>query len=60
MLSDKNLEQNALVAEQNGDLVGLVHYIFHPHNWKIEDIFYRQDLCVVSGLRRIGIGRALM
>ena len=60
MLSDKNLAQNAPVAEQDGDLVGLVHYIFHLHNWKIEDICYPQDLCVVSGLRRSGIGRALM
>jgi GNAT superfamily N-acetyltransferase len=60
MLSDQNLAQNALVAEQDGDLVGLVHYIFHPHNWKIENICYRQDLYVVSGLRRNGIGRALI
>ena len=60
MLSDQNLAQNAFVAEQDGDLVGLVHYIFHSHNWKIEDVCYLQDLYVVPELRGIGIGRALI
>lgn len=27
--------QNALVAAQAGVLVGLVHYIWHPHNWRV-------------------------
>ena len=60
LTSDANCSQNALVAEQGGSLVGLVHYIFHPHNWKIEDVCYLQDLCVLDTLRGQGIGRLLI
>lgn len=60
MLSDQNLSQNALVAEQDGVLVGVTHYIFHPHNWKIEDVCYLQDLYVVPESRGGGVGRALI
>jgi GNAT superfamily N-acetyltransferase len=60
MLSDQNLSQNALVAEQDGVIVGLVHYIFHSHNWKIEDVCYLQDLYVAPALRGSGVGRALI
>ena len=60
MLSDKNLSQSGFVAEQDGVLVGLVHYIFHPHNWKIEDVCYLQDLYVSPELRGVGVGRALI
>ena len=60
MLSHQNISQNALVAERNGVLVGLVHYIFHPHNWKIEEVCYLQDLYVSPELRGCGVGRALI
>ena len=60
MISRQNISQNGLVAEKDGVLVGLVHYIFHPHNWKIEDVCYLQDLYVASELRGYGVGRALI
>jgi GNAT superfamily N-acetyltransferase len=53
-------QQNALVAEQDGRLVGLVHYIFHAHNWRIEDVCYLQDLFVDPDTRGTGAGRALI
>lgn len=52
--------QQALVAEQDGQLVGLVHFIYHPHNWKIEDVCYLQDLYVAESCQGSGIGRALI
>lgn len=52
--------QIALVAERDGRLVGLVHAIFHPHNWRIEDVCYLQDLYVASEARGTGAGRALI
>lgn len=52
--------QWALVAEQDGRLIGLVHYIFHPHNWRIEDVCYLQDLYVDPAVRGGGTGRALI
>ena len=60
LISNENQSQNAVVAEQSGSLVGLVHYIFHPHNWKIEDVCYLQDLYVSPELRGCGIGRGLI
>lgn len=52
--------QQALVAEQDGTLGGLVHFIYHPHNWKIENVCYLQDLYVSDRLQGGGIGRQLI
>ena len=52
--------QNALVAEQSNVLVGLVHYIYHPHNWKIEDVCYLQDLFVAPEKRGQQIAKTLI
>lgn len=60
-------QQNALVActptgptGPGGPLVGLVHYIYHAHNWRIEDVCYLQDLYVDPAARGTGAGRALI
>lgn len=53
-------QQNALVADLEGRLVGLVHYIYHAHNWKVEDVCYLQDLYADPDVRGQGIGRALI
>ena len=60
LISSQNSSQNALVAEQDNYLIGLVHYIYHPHNWKVEDVCYLQDLFVESTIRGTGVGRALI
>jgi GNAT superfamily N-acetyltransferase len=51
---------NALVAEQNGKLVGLVHFIFHRSTSRIDDVCYLQDLYVQKDVRCAGIGRKLI
>jgi GNAT superfamily N-acetyltransferase len=53
-------EQEARVAAAGGRLVGLVHYIFHPHNWRIEPVCYLQDLYTLPEARGQGVGRALI
>lgn len=53
-------ERGALVADLDGTLIGLVHYIFHAHNWHIEDVCYLQDLYVSAEARGTGAGRALI
>lgn len=60
LLDPARRSQHAFVAEGAGKLVGLVHYIFHPHNWRIEDVVYLQDLYVDPEIRGTGAGRALI
>ena len=60
LISSNHLSQNALVANEDKNLIGLVHFIYHPHNWKIEDVCYLQDLFVSPTLRGTGVGRALI
>jgi GNAT superfamily N-acetyltransferase len=52
--------QNAFVAGAEGRLIGLVHYIFHAHNWRTEDVIYLQDLYVDPSVRGTGVGRKLI
>ena len=60
LLGDDPRDFNALVAEQDGRLVGLTHYLFHRHAWKIEDVCYLQDLYARPETRGTGVGRALI
>src|ERR1700683_4941412 len=51
---------HALVAEQNGQLLGLAHYLFHRSTTVIAPICYMQDLFTVESFRGKGIARALI
>ncbi|MEL6451328.1 MAG: GNAT family N-acetyltransferase [Pseudomonadota bacterium] len=51
---------NGLVAEQNGTLVGLAHYLFHRHGWSVENTCYLQDLYAAPSVRGTGVGRKLI
>ena len=51
---------HAFVAEHNGQLVGLVHFIFHRSTSRLNDVCYLQDLYVNKDLRGTGIGRQLI
>ena len=48
------------VAELDGRLVGMVHYIYHRSCWTAGDYCYLQDLFSAEDLRGTGIGRALI
>ena len=50
----------ALVAELDGSLIGLTHYLFHRSTTLIGPICYLQDLYTVPERRRTGVGRALI
>lgn len=50
----------ALVAEDQGQLVGLSHYLFHRSMTRIEPVCYLSDLFTQPALRGQGIGRLLI
>ena len=51
---------NGLLAVQDGRPVGLTHYLFHRHGWKVENVCYLQDLYALPETRGTGVGRALI
>ncbi|HEX4269693.1 MAG TPA: GNAT family N-acetyltransferase [Steroidobacteraceae bacterium] len=50
----------ALVAEREGRVAGLAHYLFHRSTTRLRDVCYLQDLFTASELRGLGIGRRLI
>src|SRR5258708_5337676 len=55
---DPNEPVFALVAETDGNLVGLTHYLFHRSTTRIELTCYLQDLFTAEPQRGRGVGRA--
>jgi GNAT superfamily N-acetyltransferase len=51
---------HGLVAESDGQLLGLTHYLFHRSTTAIEPVCYLQDLFTSNAARGRGIGRALI
>lgn len=49
-----------LVADAQGQLVGLAHYLFHRSMIRVEHVCYLSDLFTVPSLRGQGVGRSLI
>jgi len=60
LTSPDHPDQNGLLALEDGHAVGLVHFIYHPHNWRVEKVCYLQDLYAAPEARGRGAGRALI
>jgi len=60
LLGDDPQNFSCLVAELDGELIGLTHFLFHRHAWKIENVCYLQDLYASPHVRGTGVGRALI
>ncbi len=60
LLSDDPAEFRGRLAVLDGAPVGLVHFVFHRHMWRVEDVCYLQDLYADPEVRGRGIGRALI
>ena len=51
---------HAMVAEREGSLLGLTHYLFHRSTTAIGPNCYLQDLFTLAAARGQGVGRALI
>jgi GNAT superfamily N-acetyltransferase len=51
---------HGLVADVDGRIVGLAHYLFRPSTWSTQDFCYLEDLFVEPSERGRGVGRALI
>lgn len=60
LLGDDDHDFHCLIAEIGGRPVGLVHYLFHRHCWRIENVCYLQDLFADPSVRGTGVGRQLI
>ncbi|ACL58185.1 GNAT family N-acetyltransferase [Methylobacterium nodulans] len=59
-LHDPAEPMHALVAEMDGAVIGLVHYLFHRSTWTVGPYCYLQDLFTAESARGQGAGRALI
>ena len=50
----------AMVAELNGKLVGITHFLYHRSTSTLKPVCYLQDLFTDPDIRGKGIGRALI
>ena len=57
---DPNEPVHGFVAEYEGKLLGITHYIFHRSTTAIAPTCYLQDLFTAEAARGKGIGRALI
>ena len=60
LLSDDPNEFHGRLALIDGKPVGLVHFLFHRHMWRIENVCYLQDLYADPDVRGRGVGRRLI
>lgn len=60
LLKDDAQEYSCLLAVREGRPVGLAHFLFHRHAWKVENVCYLQDLYTDPEARGQGVARALI
>lgn len=60
LLGDDPQDFHGRLAEIDGRPVGLVHFLFHRHMWRVENTCYLQDLYADPEARGLGVGRALI
>lgn len=51
---------HALIAEQDGRVIGIAHYLFHRSTTRLTNVCYLQDLFTMEEARGRGVGRKLI
>jgi GNAT superfamily N-acetyltransferase len=51
---------HGLVAVDGDEVLGLVHFLYHPSSWTIGPYCYLQDLFTFPAARKRGVGEALI
>lgn len=59
-LLDTNFNSFGLVAEVEGEVLGVVHYSFQNSTWAVKNYCYLEDLFVSPHARGMGLGRGLI
>ena len=59
-LHDPAEPMHGLVAERDGVILGIVHFIYHRSTWTVGPYCYLQDLFTAKAARGQGIGKALI
>jgi GNAT superfamily N-acetyltransferase len=59
-LLDPAEPMHGLAALLDGEIVGIVHYLYHRSTWSIGDYCYLQDLFASEKARNRGVGRGLI
>jgi len=60
LIGDDDQDFHALIATAGKRPVGLAHYLFHRHCWRVENTCYLQDLYTTPDIRGKGVGRKLI
>lgn len=60
MILDRESDVHALVAEADGEVIGICNYLYHFSTWSTQPICYLQDLFVDPDARGGGAAKALI
>ena len=60
MILDPTSKMDALVAEREGNVIGICNYLFHDSTWSTKQICYLQDLFVDPAARGGGAAKKLI
>ena len=60
LMSNDPTSFHGRLALRDGVALGLVHYLFHSHMWRVEPVCYLQDLYTTPDARGQGVARALI